>query len=374
MPSEYTEDAPGRLTSLAGGFDAFVPTELPPELDATPLLQPLSETTRLVGQFTVDTPPTLPIEVVGQFLLFQEAVASSRIEHLDVSIDQLYAYRDGCESIISDRARRDVETVSNYVDAYRQGKASIVDAHSVDSLCQLHKRLLGGVADDKRPGELRESQNYIGGRYREPTYVPPPPQHVSPLLRQTIAFSEDDPTYSALIDAALAHYQFEAIHPFLDGNGRTGRLWFLLSLCEQGVLGDELLPVSRYILRNRQQYTDLLLAVSQTGAWNEWLLFILDAVGTQAVETRDTLFALAKRYEQVTNTYDPQARSAHALSELLFEQPIFQITQFVERSEFAYSTINRTVEQFEDDGLVREATGRGRNRVFVATWLDEFKH
>lgn len=370
MTGEYTADAPGRLTTVQHGLDAFIPAELPPAVEAEPLLSPLSNAAGALGHFRASVPQPLPEAVASRYLLFQEAVASSRIEHLDVTLQQLYAYRSGNRNYLPEGQRRDVETVSNYVDAFEFGRAET--PVSVDTLCGLHERLLGGVADDKHPGDLRKAQNYIGGRYGKPTYVPPPPEHVAPLLQQAVAFTRGDPCYAELIDAALTHYQFEAIHPFLDGNGRTGRLWFLHELHGCGALTGWTLPVSQCILANRDRYTDWLLAVSQTGAWTEWLTFMLEMVETQAVESRETLGRLAARYEEVTSLYSDREASAQSLSQLLFETPVFSVRDYVEESEFAYTTVNRTVDRFRDDGLVREVTNGNRNRVFVATWLDDF--
>lgn len=370
MTDGYTEAAPGRLLPLTNGWEAFIPNELPPQIDSAAVLSTVFEAGQELGTLS-SLSSEHASEAVRKYLLHQEAVATSRLEGLDVGLDTVYQQTCGHSQLIPEHQRVDAETAANWIQAFEYGRNNSLDSDSVDMLCGVHKKLLGGLHEEKKPGEVRQSQNYIGGLYGKPTYVPPPPHHVRPLLENVVEFTNDDTSYPAVVTAALAHYQFEAIHPFLDGNGRTGRIWLVLSLINAGILEKTVLPVSVYLNTHRSTYTDLLLQVSQEGTWEEWLEFLLTAISEQARATQRVIRVLSESIQEDSAAYSGRSCMSMVV-EAAYKTPYFSVEQMVSETDKSYPSVNRAVAALSEKGVLTEVTGNDRNRVFRANWLDEY--
>ncbi len=306
----------------------------------------------------------------------REAVLSSQIEGTQSSLSDLLLFElDDAPGVPLD----DVVEVSNYVAALEHGLARLRGGFPLSNrlVREVHDKLLTrGRGADKQPGEFRRSQNWIGGtRPGNALFVPPPPHMVETCMGQLEAFlhTEDDglPT---LVRAALAHVQFETIHPFLDGNGRVGRLLIALMLFESKVLEQPLLYLSLYFKQHREEYYRLLSLVRTSGDWEAWLDFFLEGVAQtagQAVETAQRLLALFREDAHRVQSLGRAAANALRVFDALRARPLSSIGSLVDRTAAAYPTVARAVEALESMGIVREVTGRKRERVFgYSRYLD----
>lgn len=270
-------------------------------------------------------------------------------------------------------------SVSNYVAALEHGLTRLRGGFPLSNrlIREVHEKLLArGRGADKQPGEFRRSQNWIGGtRPGNALFVPPPPNLVEACMAQLEVFLHaDDDGLPTLVRAALAHVQFETIHPFLDGNGRVGRLLIALILFESNVLRQPLLYLSLFFKQHREEYYRLLGLVRTSGDWESWLDFFLDGVAQtagQAVETAHRLLALFRDDAARVQDLGRAAASALRVFDALRARPLSSIGTIVERTGAAYPTVARAVESLETLGIVREVTGRKRERVFGYThYLD----
>jgi Fic family protein len=266
-----------------------------------------------------------------------------------------------------------VREVYNYVQALEYGLDRLIGLPlSLRIIREIHARLMEGVRGDRQtPGEFRRRQNWIGSpgcALEEATYVPPPPSEMMETLHDLEAFLHQPPSLPPLIRLGMIHYQFEAIHPFLDGNGRVGRLLITLLFCAWDLLPEPLLYLSAYFQAHRQAYYDLLLATSREGAWEAWLTFFLRGVAAQA---RDAV-ARAGRLQDLRERYREQFQSERAAARLLqtvdflFAQPLITVRQAETALGVNFSTAQRYVDQLEEAGILREITGQARNRVYRA--------
>jgi Fic family protein len=239
-------------------------------------------------------------------------------------------------------------------------------------LRELHSILMNGVrGGDAVPGEFRSSQNWIGtpgARLQEATYVPPPVPEMESALDAFERFLNDAPPYPFLVWLAIAHYQFEAIHPFRDGNGRIGRLLLVLLMCHHGVLREPLLYLSAYFEKRRSEYYQRLLRVSQHGEWEEWIRFFLSAVEQQS---NDAVLR-ARKLNELREDLGKRVRSARASAlevatlDELFKYPAISVPTLAETLEVTYPSALRIVEKFVKKKVLHEATGRARNRIYYA--------
>ncbi len=238
---------------------------------------------------------------------------------------------------------------------------------------EMHSILLAkGRGSNQTPGEFRRTQNWIGStRPGNAAFVPPPAEQVMECMGKLELFLHDQPTPTpVLLKAALAHVQFETIHPFLDGNGRLGRLLITLLLCEQKVLREPMLYLSLYFKTHRQYYYELLNNVRLTGDWEAWLDFFAEAVivtATQAVETAQQLVDLANKDRDKINSLGRAATSALQIHRALMERPITTSGWLVEKTGITAATVNKCLAHLERLGIVRELTSRKRNRLFSYT-------
>ena len=353
-----------------GDYWAFVPPPLPPSLPLTHgLVQLLSEADRSVGELAGAGASLPDTHLLVGPLLRREAVLSSRIEGTLASLTDLVLFEADAPSTAPDAGE-----VLNYVRALEM---STSPGHalplSLRLIRDLHCTLMTGVRGElATPGEFRRSQNWIGSpgcALNEATYVPPPVEEMPACLHDLEGYLHAEPTLPPLIRIGLVHQQFEAIHPFLDGNGRVGRLLVSLLLQEWGVLPRPLLVLSAYFESNRDEYYERLLAVSTGGDGEGWLGFFLRGV---ASESRDVV-ARARRLTELRQAYRDRLQVSRSpalvlkLVDALFERPAIRVTDAKGVLGVTYRAASLNVQKLVDAGIVREATGRDRNRVFIAS-------
>ena len=358
---------------------AFVPAPLPPDppLDLSGARQRLLERAllacgRLDGVTALLPDPDLFLYAYVR----REAVLSSQIEGTQSSLSDLLLFElDEAPGVPFD----DVVEVSNYVAALEHGMARMRGDFPISNrlLREVHEKLLAsGRGADKQPGEFRRSQNWLGGtRPGNALFVPPPPQRVQDCMAalERSIHAEDD-GLPALVRAALAHAQFETIHPFLDGNGRVGRLLIVLMLFDAGVLGQPLLYLSLYLKQHRDEYYHLLDTVRTEGAWEAWLDFFLEGVEStagSAVETAHRLLALFRDDAARVQKLGRAAANALRVFDALRDRPLANLNSLTESTGASYPTVARAVDALEGLGIAREITGRKRERIFAyARYLD----
>ncbi len=354
---------------------AFVPAPLPPA-------PPIEWTAGLRSKFDEALLALGRLDSVSMLLpdvsLFlytyirKEAVLSSMIEGTQSSLSDLLLFEmEEQPGVPLD----DVQEVSNGVAALEHGLARLREGFplSLRLIREMHELLLAhGRGANKTPGEFRTSQNWIGGsRPGNAVFVPPPPHHVMSCLGDLENFLHDKPTSTPLLlKAALAHVQFETIHPFLDGNGRIGRLLITLLLAEGGALREPMLYLSLYFKTHRQAYYDLLNRVRMEGDWELWLDFFADAIITtagQAVETGQRLEALARTDRERIQQLRRAAGSALRVHHELLCRPIATAQAIAKRSGLSHVTVNKTLRHLVNLNIVRELTGQKRHRLFSYT-------
>ena len=371
-PKEFHSHAAGKAVLTLTGFWAFLPNPLPPELTwSLPLVTILGEAERDLGRLAalVSSFP-FPSLLIQPFIR-DEAVISSRIEGTHASLVDLYTYESAQLSFFE--RTDDVREVYNYVRAMEYGLERLKTLPvSLRLIRELHAILTENVRGGTlTPGEFRRSQNWIGPVGSTPdtaVFVPPPVDEMHLALDALEKFIHTENKIPILIRIGMVHYQFEAIHPFLDGNGRVGRLLIVLLLNEWGLLSQPLLNLSAYIERYRQQYYDLLLQVSREGDWEAWLRFFLRGVSEQArasVFRMERLQEIRNRYQTIVNkNRNPKRMSA--VVDFLFSRPIVSVRQVSEGLGIQFSTAQDYLAKLEQAGVVREITGYARNRIFQA--------
>lgn len=363
--------------SVAGGETcrAFVPAPLPPDpplsIDAA-LQERLDEAHLALGRLDSVALLLPETSVFLYSYVRKEAVMSSQIEGTQSSLSDLMRYEaDGVPGVPLD----DVREVSSYVAALEQG-LRLLDSGlplCVRLMNEVHATLMAhGRGAGKAPGQVRRTQNWIGGASpSRAAFVPPPPQRVNDCLSALERFLNDQPVrHSALIKAALAHVQFETIHPYLDGNGRLGRLLIPMILVHEGVLRAPLLYVSLYLKMHRSSYYELLQRVRERGDWEEWLWFFATAVrqtATQATATAKALNQLGESDRERLRSLGRAARSALDVHHALFRRPVMTIPAICALTGQSPHTVTKMLKLMAGMDLVREVTGRKRDRIYEYT-------
>jgi Fic family protein len=371
-PEDFRSSSSGRAIRTPRGFAAFVPNPLPPSLTWTPALaQALSEADRALGALAgLGNALPNPHLLVSPFVR-REAVLSSRIEGTRASLTDLYVLEAKQLELFETPA--DVHEVHNYVTALEFGfKRSDKLPISLRLIREIHARLMEGVRGEHlTPGEFRQTPNWIGpagSTLETAPYVPPPPEEMQQTLADFETFLHAESDLPPLVRLGLVHYQFEAIHPFLDGNGRVGRLLISILLGAWNLMPQPLLYLSAYFEAHQQGYYDQLLAVSQRGAWNEWLIFFLDGVAVQsrdAVQRIQRLQDLRERYRQRVQATRAAARLLQVV-DLLFANPLITVSTVQSALKVQFPVAQRYVNQLVTARVLREITGRARNRVYRA--------
>ena len=359
----------GRTVRCPGGYSAYVPPPLPPEISwDTDLVLALSRADNAMGRLAGEGRlMPVPYLLIRSFL-FKEAVLSSRIEGTQVSLGELLAANAGARV---ERSAEELEEVANYIVALDYGIDRLESLPlSLRLVRELHERLMQGArGDHATPGEFRRSQNWIGAPgsvLNNATYVPPPPDELMDCLGAWERFLHDE-SLPPLVHAALIHSQFEAIHPFLDGNGRIGRLLIPLLLVSRGVLPTPLLYLSAYFESTRQEYYEHLLRVTRDGTWEAWLVYFLRGVAEQAEDAIRRI----RRIDELFHLWSEQLASARSANlekvlELFVEFPFWNVPALASKLGVAYTTARRAVDRLESAGIVTPVGDAKRNRVYCA--------
>ena len=379
-PDAFTVHSSGRVIRVGQGqtaYWAFVPNPLPPPLtfDAA-LIRALSEADRALGELaglgrTFPNPHLL----INPFIR-REAVLSSRIEGTQADLADLYAFEARQLALLGFQPAQeeaDVREVFNYVRALEHGLERMNTLPvSLRLIREVHARLMEGVrGEHATPGEFRRTQNWIGApgcTLNDATFVPPPVDEMHTALDALEKYLHSEDEYPPLVRLAFIHYQFEAIHPFIDGNGRIGRLLLILLLVHWGLLPLPLLYLSAYFEKHRQAYYDLLLSVSTRGAWREWVEFFLRGVAEQA---RDAVVR-AKRLQDLQlawRTKYQRARGAGLLLgivDALFAVPVLTPRQVASQLRVSHPAAMQALRRLEQDQILNEVSGKQRNRLYVA--------
>jgi Fic family protein len=375
--SESDSDNPsgrlGRLVEIPVGGEivrAFVPPGLPPTppIDILSLLPQLSAAERALGRLDGITVLLPRQELFLYMYVRKEAVLSSQIEGTQSTLSDLLRFET---EALAGQPIDDIREVSNYVDAMMYGLGRLAEIPlSLRLIREMHARLLqSGRGGTKNPGEFRRSQNWIGGsRPSNALFVPPPIGELDACLDQFERFIHEDASrLPPLVKAGLLHVQFETIHPFLDGNGRIGRLLVTLYLCVEGVLRKPLLYLSLYLKTHRADYYRLLQEVRERGAWEAWLEFFLVGIAetaNQAFDAATRIAELFKRDRERITVESERAGSSLRVHDLLQQNPFATPTALVERTGLTAPTVNAALADLQRLGVVDEVTGRRRGRVF----------
>jgi len=368
-PADYRTPAAGRVVTTAQGYAAFVPAPLPPQLEFSPqLANALSAADAALGELSgLGAVMPNPRLLIGPYVRL-EAVSSSRIEGTQASLSDVLADEAGqAASVPTD----DVREVRNYVTALEYGVRRLQTLPlSLRLVCELHERLMQGArGGHATPGEFRRSQNWIGPAGSTPataTYVPPPVEEMKEALGQWEKFLHVRETLPDLVQCALMHEHFEAIHPFLDGNGRVGRLLITLFLIERGRLSLPLLYLSEFIERHRRDYYASLQAVRTHGDWSNWIIYFLNGVrwsARRAIRQARELIALRETLLRKL-AHVPKALP---LVDALFENPYIGPPRVMALTGVSDPTARRLIAKAEQAGVLRELSGRRWGKQYVAS-------
>lgn len=374
-------DRAGSYLPQPGGYKAFVPRPLPPEpsVQIDPEMQGLlSKADRVLGRLDGSI-RTLPNPDLFVFMYVRkEAVLSSQIEGTQSSLNDVL---EAEAAILNPQRPSDVEEVLNYVRAMNHGLERLATLPlSIRLIREIHDVLLSDVRGGNRnPGELRQIQNWIGPAgctIKDASFVPPPPQQVQDVLGDLESFLHDE-SLPVLIQIGLAHAQFETIHPFLDGNGRVGRLLISFLLYEREILQTPVLYISHYFKRHRQEYYDRLQATRERGDWESWLKFFLEGITEVAKEATDTargIVDLRETHRQlIVEKFGRVAGNGLMVLERLYQKPIIRVQDIAELTGVTFQAANNLMNKFVDQKLLTEITGQARNRQFrYGTYIDLF--
>ncbi len=357
-------------TVVGERVQAYIPGPLPPipPLELELFYALLDKANQALGRLDAATSLLPDPQLFIYLYLRKEAVLSSQIEGTQSSLTDLLQFESGHTP---DGPLDDVSETSNYVAAMEHGLKRLKEGFPVSLrlLCEIHGVLLrNGRGAERTPGEFRRSQNWIGGtRPGNALFVPPPPEALMECLDAFEKYLYDD-RLPLLVKLGLIHVQFETIHPFLDGNGRLGRLLLTLLLCESGVLREPLLYLSLYLKTNRNRYYELLQKVRTDGAWEEWLLFFLEGVESTARQASETAFQLREIFSEDRRRIQEQAKSAATSLQIhsyLQAKPVASISSISAGVSKTVTTVAAVLANLQQLGIVKESTGRRRNRIFV---------
>jgi len=364
---------PGKKVSL-GRFSAFIPAPLPPKLEWKPkLVGLLSDADRLIGNLAGEAARLPNPHVLMRPFARREAVLSSRIEGTRATLGELLAVEAGA---IVERSPDDLREVGNYVVALEHGISRLKKLPiCVRLIKELHEKLMTGVRGHHAArGEFRRSQNWIGKPGCTPetaSYVPPPPNEVEPALAAWEKFlNESD--LPPLVTIALAHYQFEAIHPFLDGNGRVGRLLITLFFIERHILRTPSLYLSAFFEASRRDYYECLSGVTERGAWDEWIEYFLLGVARTSEDALSRAGRLNTKLDEWKNSVAGEStRTPLRVVELLAANPFLTVKTAAGKLDVAFTTAQRAIRRLEDLRIVAQAGTAKRDRVYCAKELLE---
>lgn len=362
----------GRLIRCSGGYRAYVPEPLPPPIRwNASLASALSAADRAIGRLAGEGRRLTNPHLLIRPFVRREAVLSSRIEGTQATLGELLAAEAGAAV---ERSPADLREVGNYVVALEHGVERLRELPlSLRLVRELHEKLMQGVrGDSATPGDFRRSQNWIGppgSTLAGAKFVPPPPDQLMDCLGAWEKFLHDE-SLPPLVHAALAHSQFEAIHPFLDGNGRVGRLLITLLLIARGVLPSPLLYLSAWFEATRPEYYERLSGVTERGEWEAWLEYFLTGAADQA---EDALHRIRRIDELLSRWRDEVASSSSRLPDrsidLFAQNPYWTVRGLAQRLGVAFTTAQRAIDRLESAGIVRQVGDAKRNRIYCARAL-----
>jgi Fic family protein len=361
----------GTYVPQPGGFVAFIPSRLPPKppIAFDGMVKLLSKADQAIGRLDGEIRNLPNPDLFVAMYVRREAVLSSQIEGTQSTLEDLLAVE--LEPRVRDLSR-DVDEIVNYVSAMNYGLERLLTLPlSLRLIREIHGELLkGGRGANRLPGEFRKTQNYIapaGARgMDDATFIPPPAQEMRKALDNLERFLHDPGDLPDLAHVGVAHAQFETIHPFMDGNGRVGRLLITFLLVHKGVLHRPLLYLSVYLKRHRLEYYDRLMAIRDRGDWEGWLRFFVQGVAETAEEATLKARAIVKLMTEQRLGIQDRGLSPNAfrLLDLLYERPLVHVNLVREELGLSFATANGLIDQFQSLGLVQEITGRKRDRVF----------
>jgi Fic family protein len=368
-PDDF-EDSPGTFDEY-DGVPCYRPPSLPPEIDYTDdILRSYGDARYALGQLS-----TLHDDIENENLLIapfvvREAAMSSQIEGTNVTVSDIVLHSLANDPERSAAELEDVREAYNYVETIRMGFNALTDGARLDRdlLCYLHETLLVDVrGENKRPGHVRDDIPVLIGpdeHVGHARFIPASPDNVPLLLDQLLSYIRNG-THPPLIDIAITHYQFETIHPFRDGNGRLGRLLIMLQLYQASLLSEPYLYLSAYFNHYRTEYFDRLLAVSQDGDWESWIVFVLNAIAEQAIDAYDC----GRKLVTLRHNYRSQFPNSPAVRDVidhLFEEPYLQAPRAIDATGRSRQAVYNAIERLRDEGIIQELTDKERNRVYEA--------
>jgi Fic family protein len=359
----------GKTIQSPQGYHAFVPNHLPPKLEwSTAVINSLSRADFLLGKLAREGNKLPNPHLLIRPFITKEAVLSSKIEGTQATLGEILAASAGAQV---KQNPDDLQEVQNYITALDYGLSRLAEFPlSLRVIKEIHKHLMQGVRGyHATPGEFRRSQNWIGSAgctLNTAKFVPAPPDHLMDCLGELEKFLHDR-SLPPLIHIALCHYQFEAIHPFLDGNGRVGRLLIMLLLVEQRMLPSPLLYLSAFFEATRDEYYKQLYNVSAKGTWHDWLIYFLNGV---AVQSEDVL-SRAERINELLVQWKVDVASSGSqvavnLVQHLAVNPYFTTRKIAEDLGIAYSTAQRGIQKLEAAGIVKQTNDHKRDKVYCA--------
>lgn len=371
--TDFSENTPGKVVKTIEGYYAYIPDPLPPQLEwSNKLLSRLVSAERSMARLEeVGRAFPVPHIVVRPFVR-REAVLSSQIEGTRTTFQELLTFEAQQLGLFGEL--QDSQEVHNYVRALDYGLERLDSLPvSVRLIREIHGVLMEGVRGKAMtPGDVRKSQNWIGrpgATLEKARYVPPPVDEMHVCLSELEKFIHQESDLPPLIKVGLIHYQFESIHPFLDGNGRIGRLLITFLLIVWELLSQPLLYLSIFIEKNRTEYYDRLLAVTQKGEWETWLLFFLDGVHEQAEDAVERIQALQRlrlEYQELFSK-DRSRKNLAVMVDYFISTPISSISQAQEAVNLgSFTTIQGYIRKLETLGILQEVTGKARNRIYRA--------
>jgi len=361
----------GKYITQPSEYKAFIPSPLPPEppLKIDHVLNQLLEDANIaIGRLDTMGHLLPNIEYIIAMYVRKEALLSSQIEGTQASLEDIFEYED---HVIVENAQ-DVQEVVNYIKALNHGLKRIEDfPMSIRLIKEIHHILLSGTrGNDKTPGEFKRSQNWIGPQgctLRNASFAPPPPFESVEAMGQLELFLHKNNELPILISCALIHYQFETIHPFLDGNGRLGRLLITFYLCWKKVMQRPLLYLSYYFKLHRQEYYDRLNLVRQNGDYEQWIAFFLKGViwtSDSALETIKNVLSIADKHKKLLVQQFPFSSLSIGLLDLLFTKPIISINEVCRHFQISYPSAQKLINQFVSQKIIKEITGKKRDKRY----------
>ncbi len=367
-------DRSGKYVPQPSGYRTFVPKPLPPDpalvMDGD-IIHLLSLADRSIGRLDAATDNLPDPDFFVYSYVVREAALSSQIEGTQATADDVFDKQAG---VATKQPPDDVDEILNYVDAMKHGLEQLKTGQlplSLRLIRDIHRKLLHDVrGQEKQPGELRKRSNWIGPRectIQEADFVPPPPHEMRKAIGDLEMFIQRGPRMPLLIKCGLVHAQFETIHPFLDGNGRVGRLLITFMLCHAEVLTRPLLYLSHYFKEHRDEYYDRLQRVRDKSDWEGWLEFFLRAVfevSVQATKKARQIVQLKKDHQRLLREKGQQRVNALTLLDLLYEKPIVNASIVAERLHVTLAPVYSLIRNFQKLELLHEITGRERNRIF----------